>query len=362
MIGSADRNVGKTLLACELIRRHAPTQAIIAVKITTIKEESGTCPRGGDGCGVCGTLQGNFSLTEFHDGPQNKDTSRLLKAGASKVFWLRVHDAHLVEGVEALLTQIPAGQPSIWESNSARLALEPGAFLILREKGSDKIKESCLRVLNQADRVLDFDGTSWALSPERISFSSGQWWIRQKATAIVLAGGKSSRMGQDKNFLPVKGRPMIEHIVNQLAPWFDDVLIGANEPAKFNFLQRRVIPDREPDMGPLMGLSSCLSKSSTELNFVTACDIPRIDPHFLMQMIQAAEDYDIVMPLSPDRRPEPLLAVYRKSVGAFADQVLSRGGRRPADLFDLVKVKYIDMPAADWYHNVNTPKDYHDYV
>jgi len=362
MIGSADRNVGKTLLACELIRRHAPTQAIIAVKITTIKKENGTCPRGGDGCGVCGNLPGKFSLTEIQDRPTNKDTTRLLAAGASKVFWLRVHAAHLAEGVEALLAQIPAGQPSIWESNSARLAVNPGTFLILREKGSNKIKESCLRVLNQADRVLDFNGTSWDLSPARISFSAGQWWVRQDATAIVLAGGKSSRMGQDKNFLPVHGRPMIEHIISQLAPWFDDVLIGANEPAKFSFLQRRVIPDREPYMGPLMGLSSCLSKSSTELNFVTACDIPRLDPNFIMQMIQAAGGYDIVMPLSPDRRPEPLLAVYRKSVGAFADQILARGGRRLTSLFDLVKVKFIDMPDADWYRNVNTPEDYHDYV
>ncbi|MEI6787101.1 MAG: molybdenum cofactor guanylyltransferase [bacterium] len=363
MIGSAGRNAGKTLLACDLIRRYASTQSLVAVKVTTIKEESGgACPRGEVGCGVCGDFHGRYDLAQVHDGPPNKDTTRLLEAGASKVFWLRVRDAHLAEGIEATLKLIPDGQPAIWESNSARRVLTPAAFLVLREKGNARIKESCQRVMDVADRILDFDGTGWDLSPDRITFSAGCWHIRQDAAAIVLAGGQSRRMGQDKNFLPVAGRPMIEHIVRQLEPWFDDVFIGANDPAKFAFLQRRVVPDREPGMGPLMGLLSCLAESRHDLNFVTACDIPTLDPHFLMRMIQAAEGYDIVMPHSLDRRPEPLLAVYRKSVCASAEQVLLRGGRRMSDLFELVKVKTVTMPESDWYRNLNTPEDYHGAV
>lgn len=194
MIGSAGRNAGKTLLACDLIRRHAPIQPLVAVKVTTIKETSGACPRGEGGCGVCHDFQGQYDLAQVHDGPPNKDTTRLLEAGASKVFWLRVRDAHLAEGIEATLKQITDGQPSIWESNSARRVLTPSAFLVLREKGNARIKESCQRVMDVADRILDFDGTGWDLSPDRITFSAGCWHIRQDAAAIVLAGGQSRRM------------------------------------------------------------------------------------------------------------------------------------------------------------------------
>ena len=363
LIGAADRNAGKTLLACDLIRRHAAAgQAPIAVKVTTIRAEAGPCPRGGDGCGECGEFRGTYCLTEVHDGPPNKDTTRLLAAGAARVYWLRVREEHLAEGVGEALARIPAGLPSIWESNAARQVLEPGLFLVLREKGSDRVKPSCRRVMDRADRILDFDGSGWDLVPDRIRFRSGRWTIRQDAAAIILAGGQSRRMGQDKNFLRVGGLPLIQHIDAQLEPWFDEVLIGANDPGKFAFLQRRVIPDREPGMGPLMGLLSCLAASGHDLNFVTACDIPTHDPRFLMRLIQAAEGVDIVMPLSADGRPEPLLAVYRKSVCLAAEQVLQKGGRRLADLFEQVKVKTVSMPAADWYRNLNTMDDYHDYI
>jgi len=360
MIGSADRNVGKTLLACELIRRYAPSRTtLVAVKITTIHEESSPCPRGGDGCGVCGDFRGTYCLEQVTEGPPNKDTTRLLAAGASKVFWLRVRDSHLAEGISALLEALPRDQPSIWESNSARLVQEPGIFLVLREKGSTRMKESCQRVIHHADHILEFNGTGWNLSPDRVTLANGCWSIRQNATAIVLAGGHSRRMGQDKNFLPIQGRPMIQHIVEQLLPWFDEVIIGANDPGRFAFLQRRVIPDRQPEMGPLMGLCSCLSESRHELNLLTACDVPAVDPHFLMKMIQSSEDCDIVMPLSSGQQPEPLLALYRKSVGGYAEKILNQGKRRMADLFELVKVKFIDMPQADWYRNLNTMEEYH---
>lgn len=358
MIGSTERNVGKTLLACELIRRHAPQNSIVAVKVTTIRDKNAPCPHGDNGCGICSDFKGNFALTQELDGPPDKDTKRLIDAGASKVFWLLVRETHLASGLEALLNILPAGQAAILESNSARRILEPSLFLVLRQEGSSKIKESCRQVIDQADCILTFNGKDWNLSPDRISYSAGRWWLRQDATAIILAGGRSLRMGQDKNFLPVAGRPMIQNTVEQLSPWFNDILIGANDPEKFSFLQRRVVPDRHPGMGPLMGILSCLSESCSELNFITACDVPVFDPHFIMQMIQAADGYDITIPLSPDGRPEPLLAVYRKSVAAAAEQILRNGGRRISDLFNVVKVQLVDMSNLDWYRNINTIDEY----
>lgn len=358
MIGSCGRNVGKTMLACEVVRRQlAAGRGVTAVKITTIKEGEWLCPHGTEGCGICGSFEGDYLLTEEREGLPGKDTTRLLEAGAARVFWLRVRNTRMQEGLAALWQMVPGAVPVIMESNSARQALVPGLFLVL-EDGSGKIKPSCGRVRDLADRRLVFDGAGWGRVAERIGFENGAWRMRQQAGAIVLAGGRSSRMGRDKSFLMIKGRPMIQHIVEQLSPWFDEVIIGANDRDRFGFLGRRVVPDREVGQGPLMGLASCLAECQCELNLVTACDIPAHDPHFLMRLLEAAEGVDIAAACSPGGRVEPLLAVYRKSMAGLADDVLKRGGRRIADLFELARVKTVDLQGAEWYWNLNTMEDY----
>lgn len=358
LLGSAGRHAGKTGLACEVIRHHKEAHPLYAVKVTTIREETASCPRGGEGCGVCHAFDGRFSLEVVQDGLPRKDTTRLLHAGAARVFWLRVREEYLAEAVAEAVRMIPPGAPSVWESNAVRQVMDPGLFLILRDKANPGMKESCRRVLDLADQVIDFTGAAWSLAPERIRWNAGQWTVRQAATAIILAGGMSRRMGQDKCLLPVQGQPLIKHVVDQLAPWFEAILIGADDSAKLAFLNRPVIPDREPGQGPLMGLLSGLHASSTELNFVTACDIPCHEPHLLMRLLASAEGCDVVMPRSPAGDPEPLLAVYRRSLVPVIEQVLREGGRRFVDLFDKVRVKSVPMTDAAWYRNLNTQEDY----
>ena len=96
LIGAAGRNTGKTEFACTLLRRFSTLQSITAIKITVIRsdESRGSCPRGGSGCGVCSSLEGEYDITEETDRDGSKDTSRLLRAGANHVFWLRVLDTH----------------------------------------------------------------------------------------------------------------------------------------------------------------------------------------------------------------------------------------------------------------------------
>lgn len=358
LLGSTCRQTGKTGLACEVIRNHAGMQPMCAVKVTTIRDGSDMCPRGGDGCGVCHAFDGRFSLDEIHDGPPGKDTTRLLQAGASRVFWLRVREEFLAEAVAAAYGMVPTGQPSVWESNSVRQVMDPGLFLILRDPANPVIKDSCRRVMDLADQVVNYSATAWCQEAGRIRWSGARWTRRQAASALVLAGGRSLRMGQDKNFLQVKGRPMIGHVVDQLDPWFDEVLIGADDSVKFAFLNRRVVPDREKGKGPLMGLLSCLVASRHDVNFVTACDIPQHDPHFLNRLVAMAEGYDIVMPQTPQGDPEPLLAIYRRSVAPVIEQVLRSGGRRFTDLLGKVRVRTVPIEGAGGYRNLNTPGEY----
>ena len=95
LIGAADRNVGKTELACFLIKKVSKTQKVIGLKVTTVNEMNGKCPRGGIGCGACSSLQGNYCIYEEVSKKTNKDTSKMLNAGATSVFWIRSLHNHL---------------------------------------------------------------------------------------------------------------------------------------------------------------------------------------------------------------------------------------------------------------------------
>ena len=142
MIGSAASNLGKTELACTLLRKFSKNLNIIGIKVTTIKDKEGRCPRGGEGCGVCSSLEGVYYITEELDSSSQKDTAKLLVAGASRVFWLRALKEHLMEGIKALLDIIGSDAISICESNSLREVVEPGLFLIVGSHDSNIWKSS----------------------------------------------------------------------------------------------------------------------------------------------------------------------------------------------------------------------------
>ena len=106
MIGSSGRNSGKTTLATQLIKDH-PEIPFIGLKVVTIVKKDGKCPRGGSGCGICTSINGNYDLTQERNTDGDKDTSLLLKAGAESVYFLRVLKTHLKEGIESFLNIAP---------------------------------------------------------------------------------------------------------------------------------------------------------------------------------------------------------------------------------------------------------------
>lgn len=175
IIGASGRNVGKTEFACELIKQEAIKKPVIGLKVTAIKEKDGKCPRGGKGCGVCTSLEGKYLLTEENSGPEDKDTARMLRAGAEKVYWLRVLREHLQEGIEEFFKLVNEDACIVCESNSLRRVVEPGQFIIIKEKSCEEIKHSCKKVIAFADKIINFDGSGWDFPPEKISFTEGKW-------------------------------------------------------------------------------------------------------------------------------------------------------------------------------------------
>ena len=163
-------------------------------------------------------------------------------------------------------------------------------------------------------------------------------------------------MGQDKSLLPVSGKPLIRHIYEQLSRRFDEILISTNEPEKHAFLGARSVPDLVPGRGPLMGIASAVEAARHERVFVTACDIPVIDLGTVARMLILAEDFDCVIPMSPNGH-EPLFAVYRKSAVPAMHDVLGTGERRISAVFPRVRTHFYDLGRAPWYRNLNTRED-----
>lgn len=129
----------------------------------------------------------------------------------------------------------------------------------------------------------------------------------------IQAGGQSSRMGEDKALKPFLGLPLIQTVVERLAPIADEILVAANHPEKYSFLGLRIVPDLLPGKGPLGGLYTALASASSPVVAVVACDMPFASAVLLAEAarILVREEADIVIPRT-DKGLEPLHAVYRR--------------------------------------------------
>lgn len=176
LIGAAGRNAGKTALACALIAKHRP---ITAVKITVVRPENTSgCPRGGDGCGVCSSVNEIPYWIRSETNPDSpKDTARLLAAGADPVLWMCCRQSHLPEALDDLLSRLP-DLPVIAESNSLRHLVTPGLFLMVRLAGDPATKPSAKAVLPLVDRVVVSDGAVFDLDIEDVVHQDGAWRLR----------------------------------------------------------------------------------------------------------------------------------------------------------------------------------------
>lgn len=178
MIGSAGANVGKTELACAILRKFRQSgEGIVGIKVTTINEKDGQCPRGGEGCGVCSSLEGVYLITQETNPASDKDTARLLAAGASRVYWLRVLRTHIEEGFAALLEAIGPESTSVCESNSLRRVVEPAIFFVTEKKDAKVWKPSALEVKKYADRIIISDGHSFDFDINEIKLDGGKWLL-----------------------------------------------------------------------------------------------------------------------------------------------------------------------------------------
>lgn len=184
-------------------------------------------------------------------------------------------------------------------------------------------------------------------------------------TGIVLAGGKSSRMGRPKALLPFDGTPLVARVVRTLGTLFNDVVIVAAREQDLPPLPGTLVRDVEAFQGPAAGLCHGLRAARWEICFVTSCDaafpcVPLIA--HLVSRLSAA--HDVVVP-SWRGQLQPLHAVYRRSVLPQLESQVARGELRLVDLFARVRtlrveeaeIRRFDPDGASFF-NVNSPEDY----
>lgn len=190
-------------------------------------------------------------------------------------------------------------------------------------------------------------------------------------SAAIIAGGQSTRMGQDKAFMPLAGQPLIGHVLQRVrAVEPSEVLLIANRPALYRGYGVPVYPDVVPGSGSLGGIYSALYHSQRDLVLAVACDMPFLNPDLLRYLLSVAvtpgEDglpFDAVAPRTEDR-PQGLHAIYRRTCLEPMRLQMESGRLSVARLLESVRTRYVDAPEIATcdphlhsFYNINTPAD-----
>jgi molybdenum cofactor guanylyltransferase len=192
-------------------------------------------------------------------------------------------------------------------------------------------------------------------------------------SAIVLAGGLSRRLGQDKRQLRLwgaTGPTLLEYVVSIVAQLCADVVVVLNDPDAWADLPARLVPDIYADGGSLGGIYAGLLAAKHEHALAVACDMPFLQAELIGAMLAHPRDYDVLVPRSLDPGAarnalgvEPLHAIYAKTCLAPMRATLESGRRQIAAFFPAVRVAYFEPeetqrydPAGRSFLNINTPE------
>lgn len=181
-----------------------------------------------------------------------------------------------------------------------------------------------------------------------------------KLTGIILAGGMSSRMGQDKGLMQFRGKQMVQYSIELLSQFTSQILISSNNHLynQFNF---PVIADTYKNCGPIGGLHASLSATTTKWNIILSCDAPFVDPILFQQMLKMIVDQDAIIPQN-ENGLEPLFAIYNKRISPFLEEKIKSQEfklqkilkERNISLFDATDLK---TQIPNLFSNINSPED-----
>lgn len=188
-------------------------------------------------------------------------------------------------------------------------------------------------------------------------------------SVVIQAGGQSSRMGEDKALKLFLGRPLIQRVIDRIAPIADEIIITTNRPEDYQFLNLPLKTDLKPGRGALGGLHTAIASAAHPVVAVVACDLPFASSKLLRRACDLLLETgsDVVIP-ETDQGLEPLQAVYRRASCLPAiESALAADQWKVIAWFPDVKVRVLTPPETAQFNpdgltfwNLNTPEEFAD--
>jgi molybdopterin-guanine dinucleotide biosynthesis protein A len=186
-------------------------------------------------------------------------------------------------------------------------------------------------------------------------------------SCIILAGGKSLRLGYDKVLETIGNKSLLEQVMSTAGSLSTEIIIVTAEERTFpqlaSYPKLRIVSDILPGMGSFGGIYTGLVISDSFYNLVVAADMPFLNQPLLSYMIEVSDGFDFVLPRI-NNLFEPLHAVYTKNCVAPAESILKQGRKVIIELFNFVKVRYVEAEEVDRFDpqhlsffNINTKED-----
>ncbi len=184
---------------------------------------------------------------------------------------------------------------------------------------------------------------------------------RAEITGFVLAGGKSSRMGQDKALLEFQGQSLLAHMLKLITPFCSNTFISANN-LEYQSFGADLIPDVYQGKGPISGIFSALSASCSDWNLIVSVDVPLVNPELLQYLVDSRNSYDAVVPVHLHGN-EPLIALYHRCVIPALQEMIEMKDFKLTNLFPHINTNYLDCnflveKYPQLFLNLNRQEDY----
>ena len=184
---------------------------------------------------------------------------------------------------------------------------------------------------------------------------------QRQVTGLVLAGGKSTRMGRDKALVLYKEKPLVQHVIDAISPVCDEVLVSTNNP-DIRLQNVEFVSDNYKNIGPIAGIEAGLRKAKNSILLVVSCDTPLVPTSLFRYMIDCHVGFDVSL-AAHNGINEPMIGIYKKEIYSIVNSAIESGLYKPPVIIKKTKWQDVDIHEGlnfykpDMFKNFNRPED-----
>ena len=170
IVSGNGRNTGKTSFVCRVIGAISQTYPVTAIKVSPHFHPNRNFRN-------IILSEENFVICRENDREGTKDSSRMLRSGAKKVYYIEAKDSHLRKALKALIEKTHIEGAVICESGGMRSMVEPSLFILLNLDGKTEMKPGFAALSPKADRIVMFDGNEFDFQPDKVGYNGHSWYF-----------------------------------------------------------------------------------------------------------------------------------------------------------------------------------------